>query len=79
MNTERLSPRYVDIDLWDPVDILDAMIEGQLSSVAAVRAARPAIEQAALAMETRLQGERAPEFMSARGRPVDWPCRTAPS
>jgi N-acetylmuramic acid 6-phosphate etherase len=55
MNTERLSPRYVDIDLWDPVDILDAMIEGQLASVAAVRAARPAIEQAALAMETRLK------------------------
>lgn len=55
MNTERLSPRYADIDLWEPVDILDAMIEGQLASVAAVRAARPAIEQAALAMEARLR------------------------
>jgi N-acetylmuramic acid 6-phosphate etherase len=54
MNTERLSPRYADIDLWEPVDILDAMIEGQLASVAAVRAARDAIEQAARAMETRL-------------------------
>lgn len=55
MNTEELSPRYADIDLWQPADILDAMIEGQLASVAAVRAARPSIEQAALAMESRLR------------------------
>src|SRR5690349_18941932 len=55
MNTEELSPRYADIDLWQPGDILDAMIEGQLASVAAVRAARPAIEQAALAIEKRLR------------------------
>lgn len=55
MNTEELSPRYADIDLWQPADILDAMIEGQLASVAAVRAARPAIEQAALAIEARLR------------------------
>lgn len=55
MNTEELSPRYADIDLWPPADILDAMIEGQLASVAAVRAARPAIEKAALAIEARLQ------------------------
>ena len=55
MNTEELSPRYADIDLWQPADILDAMIEGQLASVAAVRAARPAIEKAALAIEARLQ------------------------
>lgn len=54
MNTEELSPRYADIDLWQPADILDAMVEGQLASVAAVRAARPAIEQAALAIEARL-------------------------
>lgn len=56
MNTERLSPRYSDIDLWEPLDILDAIIEGQLASVAAVWAARPAIEQASLAMEARLRG-----------------------
>jgi len=36
-------------------DILEAMIEGQFSAVAAVRAARPAIERAALAMEARLK------------------------
>ena len=55
MNTERLSPRYADIDLWQPGDILDALIEGQLASVAAVRAAAPAIEGAALAIEARLR------------------------
>jgi N-acetylmuramic acid 6-phosphate etherase len=56
MNTERLSPRYADIDLWAPADILDAMIEGQLAAVASVRAARGCIEEAALAMECRLRG-----------------------
>jgi N-acetylmuramic acid 6-phosphate etherase len=55
MNTERPSPRYSGIDLWGPRDILDAMIEGQFAAVAAVRAARPAIEQAALAIEARLR------------------------
>src|SRR5918997_4045718 len=55
METERPSPRYSDIDVWDPADILDAMIEGQFAAVAAVRAARTAIEQAGLAMEARLR------------------------
>ena len=55
MDTERHSPRYTAIDLWSPGDILDAMIEGQFAAVAAVRAARPALEQAALAMEPRLK------------------------
>jgi N-acetylmuramic acid 6-phosphate etherase len=55
MDTERPSPRYSGIDLWDPLDVLDAMIEGQFAAVAAVRAARPALMRAALAMETRLR------------------------
>jgi N-acetylmuramic acid 6-phosphate etherase len=54
METERISPRYSGIDVWDPADVLDAMIEGQFAAVAAVRAVRPALERAALAMETRL-------------------------
>jgi N-acetylmuramic acid 6-phosphate etherase len=54
METERISPRYSGIDVWDPCDVLDAMIEGQFAAVAAVRAARPALERAALAMEARL-------------------------
>jgi len=55
MNTERPSPRYTNLDLWEPADILDAMVEGQLAAVAAVRAVRPAIEQAAIATEARLK------------------------
>ena len=55
MDTERPSPRYSGIDVWDPADVLDAMIEGQFAAVAAVRAARPALARAALAMETRLR------------------------
>jgi N-acetylmuramic acid 6-phosphate etherase len=54
-DTERPAPRYADIDTWAPRDALDAMIEGQLAAVAAVRAARGAIERAALAMEARLR------------------------
>src|SRR5262245_46370340 len=55
MDTERVSPRYCDIDLWDPADILEALIEGQFVAVAAVRAARPALERAARAIEGRLK------------------------
>jgi N-acetylmuramic acid 6-phosphate etherase len=54
METERPSPRYSGIDLWEPADVLDAMIEGQFAAVAAVRAARSAIEGALQAMEPRL-------------------------
>lgn len=55
MNTERASPRYTDIDIWDPSDIAEAMIEGQFTAVAAVRAARNALVEAALAAEARLR------------------------
>ncbi len=54
MDTERPSPRFSAIDVWSPSEILDAMIEGQFAAVAAVHAARPAIERAALAIEQRL-------------------------
>jgi len=55
METERHSPRYSAIEAWSPGDILEAMIEGSFAAVAAVRAARPALEEAALAMEPRLR------------------------
>jgi N-acetylmuramic acid 6-phosphate etherase len=55
MDTERASPRYADIDLWEPADILHAMIEGQMAAVAAVRAALAAIERAARATEAHLR------------------------
>jgi N-acetylmuramic acid 6-phosphate etherase len=55
VDTERVSPRYRDIDLWDAADILEALIEGQFVAVAAVRAAQAALERAACAVETRLK------------------------
>jgi N-acetylmuramic acid 6-phosphate etherase len=55
MTTERASPRYSGIDLWEPADILESLIEGQFSAVAAVRAALPAIEAAAVAVQERLR------------------------
>jgi N-acetylmuramic acid 6-phosphate etherase len=55
MDTERPSPRYAGIDLWEPADVLDAMIEGQFAAVAAVRAARPKLDKAALALDGRLR------------------------
>jgi N-acetylmuramic acid 6-phosphate etherase len=56
METERVSPRYSDIDLWEPGDILDALVESQMAAVAAVRPALGAIAGAAEAMEARLCG-----------------------
>jgi N-acetylmuramic acid 6-phosphate etherase len=56
MRTEHPSPRYSAIDLWNPAEILDAMLEGQFAAVAAVHAARLALERAALAIEERLRG-----------------------
>src|SRR5215469_12047536 len=56
MDTERASPRFTDIDRWEPGDILDALIESQLAAVAAVRGALPAIQVAAAAMQARLSG-----------------------
>src|SRR3954453_1636113 len=55
MSTERPSPRYSEIDSWEPGDALEAMIDGQFAAVAAVRAARAAIENAAESMESRLR------------------------
>jgi len=55
MTTERASPRYAGIDVWEPADILESFIEGQFAAVAAVRAALPEIEAAAIAMQKRLR------------------------
>lgn len=55
MDTERASPRYSDIDVWAPLDIAEAMIEGQFTAVAAVRAARTALLEAALGAAERLR------------------------
>jgi len=55
MTTEGLSSRYAGIDLWQADEIVDAMIEAQFAAVAAARAARSALQRAAIAMEARLR------------------------
>ncbi|CAH2599976.1 N-acetylmuramic acid 6-phosphate etherase [Rhodovastum atsumiense] len=57
--TETVSRRYQDLDRWPATDALLAMWEGQLSAVAAVQPALPAIAEAAEAALPRLaQGGR---------------------
>jgi N-acetylmuramic acid 6-phosphate etherase len=54
MRTEDLSPRFQDLDAWSSLEAVHAMFEGQLSAVAAVRAALPAIVRAGEAAAQRL-------------------------
>jgi N-acetylmuramic acid 6-phosphate etherase len=39
MQTEQVSPRFLDIDAWDTHDVIAAMYEGQLAAAAAVQVA----------------------------------------
>ena len=55
MSTERSSPRYSSIDVWDAEDIAETIVESQFAAVAAVHAVRREIASAAAAMQTRLQ------------------------
>jgi N-acetylmuramic acid 6-phosphate etherase len=55
MDTESVSARYSGIDLWNPGEILDALVESQLAAVASTSAARPSLERAAVAIEARLR------------------------
>jgi N-acetylmuramic acid 6-phosphate etherase len=47
MPTEHRSTRFEDLDSWPSLDVIAALYEGQLSAVAAVREALPAIAAAA--------------------------------
>jgi len=78
MDTERPSPRYSGIDVWDPVEVLDAMLGGQFSAVAAVRAARPGLARAALAVEARLR-EGGRLVYAGQAPQGAWRFKTAPS
>ncbi len=53
--TEGVDPRYVGLDGWPTGAALDALWEAQMSAVAAVRPALPAIEGAAEAAAARLR------------------------
>ncbi len=53
--TEAASPRFATMDTWPSADILDALLEGQMAAVAAVRPALPALAAAADAAAERLR------------------------
>jgi len=54
MKTEDVSPRFIDLDVWSLDEAVEAMWEGQMSAVAAVRQALPAIAAAAEAAAAAL-------------------------
>jgi N-acetylmuramic acid 6-phosphate etherase len=53
--TERVNPVSAGIDTWSDAEILNALLDGQLSAVASLRAALPALAKAAEAVATRLR------------------------
>lgn len=55
MDTETVSPRSLGLDTWSGAEILEALLEGQLAAVAAVRAVLPALDTAAAAAVERLR------------------------
>jgi N-acetylmuramic acid 6-phosphate etherase len=55
MSTEEISPRYVDLELWDNAEALNALYEAQLAAVSAVGPALPAIARAVEEAAPRLQ------------------------
>ncbi|MEJ0061535.1 MAG: N-acetylmuramic acid 6-phosphate etherase [Terricaulis sp.] len=46
MNTEDISPRYLDLDLWENIEALKALHESQLTAVGVVAQALPAMAAA---------------------------------
>lgn len=53
--TEFADPRYRDIDTWDDVTALRAMLEGQMAAVAAITPALPALADVVMAAVPRLR------------------------
>lgn len=53
-DTERASPRFRALDAWDSLAALDALWEGQMAAIAALRPALPALAKAAEAAAERL-------------------------
>ena len=47
MSTERSSPRYSSIDVWDAEDIVETIVESQFAAISAVYAVREQIASAA--------------------------------
>ncbi|MGK6321401.1 N-acetylmuramic acid 6-phosphate etherase [Sphingomonas sp. DT-204] len=57
MPTETADPRYVDLDRWPTATAVEAMLEGQLAAVAALKSQTGAIAAAAEAAAARLRDE----------------------
>jgi N-acetylmuramic acid 6-phosphate etherase len=55
MSTEAVDPRFVDLDAWPLDRAMEAMWDGQLEAVSAVRAALPQITEATTAAAKRLK------------------------
>jgi len=58
LTTERISPRFAELDLWPTADAVQAMMEGQLAAAAAVQARAGEIAAAADEAAERLRDER---------------------
>ncbi len=54
MSTEDVSPRYRELDTWGDLEVLEALLERQFVALAAVRAAVPALAEAARRAASRL-------------------------
>jgi N-acetylmuramic acid 6-phosphate etherase len=52
--TETVNPRFVDIDSWPTSEAVEAMLEGQLSAIAAIKTQVPHIARASEAAAERL-------------------------
>jgi len=55
VKTESVSSRFENLDVWSNGEILEAMIEGQLAAIAAVRAVLPALSRVVDAAVPRLE------------------------
>lgn len=54
-NTESLNPRFADIDEWPTHDAVEAMLEGQLAAIAAIKSETAKLAAAAEAAAERLR------------------------
>jgi N-acetylmuramic acid 6-phosphate etherase len=54
-DTENQNPRFIDIDTWPTVDAVEAMLDGQIEAVEAIKSQTAAIAQAADAAAARLK------------------------
>lgn len=55
LSTEKISPRYRDLDAWNPDEILGALLDSQYCAVAAVNAALNPLERACAGIAERLR------------------------